>query len=93
MIDCCAQRFEVSASAADLAAMFNVATAFSGSDLREHFAAPVFVQSADASLKFRLIDHLRSAILQVDRKHIGDVDSVDIPSVACGLVLFCDVGG
>ena len=46
--------------------MFNVATAFSGSDLREHFAAPVFVQSADASLKFRLIDHLWSAILQVD---------------------------
>ena len=73
--------------------MFNVATAFSGSDLREHFSAPVFVQSADASLKFWLINHLRSAILQVDRKHIGDVDSVDILSVAGGLVLFGDVGG
>ena len=81
MIDRGAQGLEVGAGTTGLTAFLNIGAALGGSDLGQHLAAPIVVQPTDASFELRLVRHPRSAVFQIDRQHVGDVDPVDIAGV------------
>jgi predicted ATPase with chaperone activity len=85
VIDRGAKGFEVTASTTCAAAMSDVSCAGLGAHLRQCLATPKFIEALDPRLYFELVARLAN-ICQVDRKHVGAVDVLDVPPAAMWLV-------
>ena len=92
VIDRCPQRLEIPPRAAFVAAMPGVRQAGVGIDLRQHLAAPEFVEAADPGRDLELIAGFPD-IREIDLEDVSAVDLLNVPVTACRLVFPGDVVG
>ena len=61
-----------------------------GIDLRQHLAAPEFVEAADPGSDLELITGFPD-IRKIDREDVSAVDILNVPAAACRLVFPGDI--
>jgi hypothetical protein len=57
----------------------------------QHFAAPEFVEAADAGVQVIEFVTGFAGVREIDRQNVGAVDLLDVALLSFGLILFGDV--
>ncbi|MET4323269.1 hypothetical protein ABIC02_007058 [Bradyrhizobium sp. RT5a] len=62
-------------------------------DLRKRFAAPPFIQTRYPLVELRFVRLSFAAVIVINRKHVRNVDVLNILEAPCRGVLLADVSG